>query len=76
MSGLTVRRLLVSICLFAVLLAALNPAAPGLFWALLAPVWLFFGLTQSAALLPLPEAPHLPRSPFRSLDLSRAPPRA
>jgi len=70
------RRLIVVLCLAAVVVAATHPIAHGLFLALLAPI--FFFVAPVATFIPglRPENAAVPATPFLAVIDSRGPPNA
>jgi hypothetical protein len=71
----SVRRLIAFLCVVAVILAAMTPAAPGLLWAILVPL-LLFAAVVIAPISRETENSDAPAFPFLSVVTSRAPPAA
>lgn len=72
----SVRRLIAFLCVGAVILAAISPAAPGLLWAVLVPLLLFVAVVAIAPISRESENCDAPAFPFLSAVTSRAPPTA
>jgi hypothetical protein len=72
----SLRRLIAFLCVVAVILAAIAPAAPGLLWAILVPLLLFVGAVVIAPISRESENSDAPAFPFLSVVTSRAPPNA
>jgi|CZKR01.1.fsa_nt_gi hypothetical protein len=72
----SVRRLIAFLCVVAVILAAITPAAPGLLWAILVPLLLFVAAVVIAPISRESENSDAPAFPFLSVVTSRAPPTA
>ena len=68
------RRLIALFCLAVFLLAALVPAASGLAFANLAPLWLFFAAVVCVSLVGAADDQNPLPVPFLSILPSRAPP--
>ena len=68
------RKCIALLCLAVFLLGALVPAAPGLPFAILAPLWLFFAAVVCVSLFRPPEDRIALPVPFFSILPSRAPP--
>jgi len=68
------RRLIVFFCLVAVLLAAIAPSSPGVFWAVLVPLLLFVASVVITPISRKSEKNNAPAFPFFSVPTSRAPP--
>jgi hypothetical protein len=68
------RRFVVFLCLALVLLAAVTPAASGLFYAILVPLWLFVAFILAVPLRREAEVSKPLLFPFLSFLPSRAPP--
>ena len=73
---ISLRKFLASVCIAAVVLAALNPVSTGLFWAILVPLLLFFSTAIVVWADPKPEEGGVPTLDPFSAVASRAPPRA
>lgn len=67
------RKLIAFICLSAIVLAAIAPSGPGLFWAIVVPL-LLFGLLEAVPVSREPENADCPAVFFLSLLATRAPP--
>jgi hypothetical protein len=72
----SLRRLIAFLCVVAVILAAIAPAAPGLLWAILVPLLLFVGAVVIAPISRESENSDASAFPFLSVVTSRAPPNA
>ena len=70
----SVRRLIVFLCLAAILLAALTPAAYGLFFAILVPLWYFLALIVSVHIRRAAEGGNKRQFPFLPVVTPRPPP--
>jgi hypothetical protein len=68
------RKLFSSLCVVAVVLAALTPVSASLFWALLLPVLFIVGATALVWTERHSEASRVPVSSLSFVDASRAPP--
>jgi hypothetical protein len=73
---ISLRKFLTLVCLAAVLLAALTPVSASLFWAILAPLLVFFRVATIVWAQPQPEDGGVPTLASFSAIPSRAPPRA
>ena len=70
------RRVIAFLCVVALLLVAMTPAAPGLFLAILVPLFLFVAAVVLAPVDHESEDSHAPAFPFLLVLTSRAPPSA
>jgi len=68
------RRLLLIVCIAAILAAALSPLSSGLLWVILVPVWFFVASTVAVALVRELEPRAAQPLKFLSVVGSRAPP--
>ena len=68
------RRLIVILCLAAILFAALTPVASHLLFAILAPLWFFFSILVSISIRTVAGERNLQRFLFRPILASRPPP--
>jgi hypothetical protein len=68
------RRLLIALCLAAVLFAALSPVASALHVAVLVPLWFFFAAVLSVPLRRVTERVNVRRFPFLPVLTPRPPP--
>jgi hypothetical protein len=71
-----VRRLIVVLCLAAILAVAIHPVAQGLFLALLAPILFFLAPAVISISGLKPENAEVPSVPFLAVAESRGPPNA
>jgi uncharacterized protein (DUF58 family) len=72
----SVRRLIAFLCVVAVILAAITPAAPGLLWAILVPLLFFVAAAAIAPISRESKNSDAPPFPLISVVTSRAPPTA
>ena len=68
------RRLAVVLCVAVLLIAVLVPAASGLPFGILVPLWLFFAAIVALSIRPPVEDCHAERIAYYSILPSRAPP--
>ena len=70
------RRLIAVLCLVAILVTVISPITPGLFAALLVPLFFFLAPVLGAVPGPKPENDEAPAIPFLAVTASRGPPQA
>jgi MFS superfamily sulfate permease-like transporter len=72
----SLRRLIALLCLVTILVVAINPLAPGIFVALLVPLFFFLASVANVVPAPTSENEETPAVPFLDAVASRGPPHA